>query len=137
MGKRIEFSKSDLGYIVNAIDISGMSYSEVGKEFGCSRTTIWRRYKEAKADLPETELARLSDERKKRYRQRENAFIKHSLRKKPEVVINPKKEDKQKFEEEYKSKYPQVDEEEVEEGFFEKVKSWFKYILLGGDSGRW
>jgi DNA-binding Lrp family transcriptional regulator len=137
MGKRIEFSESDLAYLVNAIDISNISYEELGKEFGCSRTTIWRRYKEAKADLPDTELARLSDERKKRYRQRESAFIKHSLRKKPEVVINPTKEDKQKFEEEYKSKYPQVDKEEVEEGFFEKVKSWFKYILTGGDSGLW
>jgi len=137
MGKRIEFSESDLGYIVNAIDISNISYEELGKEFGCSRTTIWRRYKEAKADLPDTELARLSDERKQAYEDREKAFIKHSLRKKPEVVINPTKEDKQKFEEEYKFKYPQVDEEEVEEGFFEKVKSWFKYILTGGDSGLW
>jgi len=137
MGKRIEFSESDLAYLVNAVDISGLSYEELGEEFGCSRTTIWRRYKEAKADLPDTELARLSDERKQAYEDREKAFIKHSLRKKPEVVINPKKEDKQKFEKEYKSKYPQVDKEEVEEGFFEKVKSWFKYILLGGDSGRW
>jgi len=59
------------------------------------------------------------------------------LKKKPEVVINPAEEDKRKFEEEYKSKYPQVDKEEVEEGFFEKVKSWFKYILTGGDSGLW
>ena len=137
MGKRIEFSESDLAYLVNAIDISNISYEELGKEFGCSRTTIWRRYKEAKADLPDTELARLSDERKQAYEDREKAFIKHSLRKKPEVVINPKKEDKQKFEKEYKSKYPQVDKEEVEEGFFEKVKSWFKYILLGGDSSKW
>ena len=121
MGKRIEFSESDLAYLVNAIDISGMSYSEVGKEFGCSRTTIWRRYKEAKADLPDTELARLSDERKRAYEERENAFIKHSLREKPEAVISSKKEDKQKF----------------EKGFFEKVKNWFKYILTGGDSSQW
>ena len=114
MGKKIEFSKSDLGYIVNAIDISGMSYSEVGKEFGCSRTTIWRRYKEAKVDLPETELARLSDERKQAYEDREKAF------------------------EEQKNKFGVIHiQEDKEEGFFEKVKNFFKYILLGGDSGRW
>lgn len=138
MGKRIEFSESDLAYIVNAIDISGLSYSEVGEEFGCSKTTIWRRYKEAKADLPDTELARLSDERKQAYEDREKAFIKHSLRKNPYPVINPTQKQKEEFEEEYyKAKYPQIDKEEVEEGFFEKIKSWFKYILLGGDSGQW
>jgi transposase len=136
MGKRIEFSESDLAYIVNAIDISGMSYSEVGKEFGCSRTTIWRRYKEAKADLPETELARLSDERKQAYEDREKAFIEDvnkTLRERQDEQI-----DELLAEEEQKNKFGVIHiQEDKEEGFFEKVKSWFKYILTGGDSGLW
>lgn len=113
MGKRIEFTTSDLAYIVNSVDISNVTYEELGEEFGCSRTTIWRRYKEAKAELPDTELSRLSDKRKREYEEREKY--------------------KQKYEEVYK----QIEKEEVEEGFIEKIKGWFKYILTGGDSTQW
>jgi len=126
MGKRIEFTTSDLAYIVNSIDISGVSYEELGEEFGCSRTTIWRRYNEAKAELPETEVARLSDKRKQEYEEREAELEAEEIFK-----------DVQKEMQEYEDIYPQVDEEEVEEGFFEKIKGWFKYILTGGDSTQW
>jgi len=131
MGKRIEFSKSDLAYIVNAIDILGITYKELGKEFGCSRTTIWRRYKEAKAELAETELSRLSDKRKKEYEEREKYFIQaeakeQSLRERQDEAIGKVIE-----EQKYKQKY------EEQQSFIKKIKGWFKYILTGGDSTQW